>query len=61
MIVLFARFDQRSGKESYQQEPEANARPPNQAFAQGGVTTGGRSGQRAKAVEDVALRAVQLF
>ena len=34
--------------------------PPGQAFDQG-VTAGGRSGQRAKAVEDVALRAVQLF
>ena len=33
---------------------------PGQAFAQG-VTACGRSGQRAKAVEDVALRAVQLF
>ena len=34
--------------------------PPGQAFDQG-VTAGGRSGQRAKAVEDVALYAVQLF
>ena len=45
-------------KESYQQEPKANARPPGQAFAQG-VIAGRRNGQRAKAVEDVALYAVQ--
>jgi hypothetical protein len=48
--MLFARFDQRSEKESYQQEPEANTRLPGQAFDQG-VTADGRSGQRAKAVE----------
>ena len=59
MIILFARFDQRSGK-SYQQDPQANARLPSQAFDQG-VIAGGRSEQRAKAVKDVALRAVQLF
>jgi hypothetical protein len=38
VIILFARFNQRSGKESEQWEPEANARPPGQAFAQGAMS-----------------------